>query len=1148
MGPELRLRVVLHGTHVTMHDSDDSASGSVASRAARRLDAPENGESYAVAEAVAAAVREPLLLLTSDLRVWSANEPFHRFFGLTPEEIRKRPVYELGDARWNLPELRHLLEQELAAGGTVATLDVTGAFEDLGIGRLHVHARRLEPAPLILLTFEGIRDQRAELEPMALNETLRMRTQAQIESEQRYRALLDSVNEGFCVVQMIFDARNRPIDYRFIEMNPMFERHTGLVQPIGMTARELVPDLDESWYRIYGGVALSREPVRFQNYAPAMSRWFDVYAFPIGHADERQVALLFKDITANKHAEAELHLRTERLALLSDGAAALLAAADPHQLVRELYDRLAKMLELEVYVHFGMAAAGTHLELHGCQGFTDEQRRGLERLQLGQAVCGTVAQTRERIFVPDVQHSTDPKTEVIRDLGITAYVCHPLIARDQLFGTLSFGTRSDRSLDDEAIELIRSVCNLVASAIARKHAEESLTALRAESERRSRLYEAIMSATPDLIYVLDLDCRFAYANAALLEMCNQPWEQVHGRQLHSLGFTQPHAEMHEREVAEVIATKRPVRGEMEFIAGAGRRVQDYIFVPVLNVEGDVEAVAGMTRDVTERKRAEDVLRESEERFRTLADTSPAMQWITDANNTCTFLSRQWYAFTGQREGEGLDFGWSDAVHPDDRRNAVRQFKSAAEARRPIVLDFRLRHCDGSYRWALDQGQPRFDDRGNWLGYIGCVIDVHDRMLATEALRQSEQQLRELSASLEQRVAERTTQLRAQTVRLRHLAARLTSAEQRERKHLAAMLHDDLQQLLFAASMQLSMLREGLTDEVLASRIDGAAQRVDAAANAARHLTRQLRPPALYEAGLVPALRWLASDMAKQHKLDVALHAHEDKTSLDDDVKALLYDAVRELLFNAVKHAGVDRVDVEVRESGDHLHVIVRDAGRGFDAEALAEQKDGGFGLFSVRERLGALGGAMTVVARKNEGTRIELELPIRLITSGMPMPPQTAEVRAPSTQGLAAQPGRTGVIVVDDHAIVREGIANTLSVDDRLEVLGGAADGASALELIARFRPHVVLMDLNMPGINGLEATRTIHERWPDIAIVGMSVQGDDATASSMLAAGASAFVPKAGDSEQMIRTILNAVPERRQAAHPAVPEEVRIWSEPQSR
>ncbi|OQP48154.1 hypothetical protein A4D02_05385 [Niastella koreensis] len=157
--------------------------------------------------------------------------------------------------------------------------------------------------------------------------------------------------------------------------------------------------------------------------------------------------------------------------------------------------------------------------------------------------------------------------------------------------------------------------------LARKRAEENEVALRLardESERQKRLYEAITRSTPDLIYVFDLNYRFIYANEALLTMWGLTWEQSKGKKLLEVGYEPWHAEMHEREIDHVVATQKSIRGEVSFPhATLGKRIYDYIFVPVINEKGQVEAVAGTTRDITEIKLAEEALKQNEEKLEKL---------------------------------------------------------------------------------------------------------------------------------------------------------------------------------------------------------------------------------------------------------------------------------------------------------------------------------------------------------------------------------------------------------------------------------------------------------------------------------------------------------------------------------------------------
>ncbi len=173
-------------------------------------------------------------------------------------------------------------------------------------------------------------------------------------SEERYRTLFNSLDEGFCVIEMIFEQQGKAVDYRFLEVNPTFQQQTGLDQPIGKTIRELVPQHESHWFDIYGAVALTGVPVRFQNEAKALNRWYDVYAFRIDEPHTHRVAVLFNDITLRRHTEESLRMADRRkdefLAMLAhelrNPLAPISAAADLLRLSRLDETRVRKTSEI----------------------------------------------------------------------------------------------------------------------------------------------------------------------------------------------------------------------------------------------------------------------------------------------------------------------------------------------------------------------------------------------------------------------------------------------------------------------------------------------------------------------------------------------------------------------------------------------------------------------------------------------------------------------------------------------------------------------------------------------------------------------------------------------------------------------------------
>ncbi|MBI4525411.1 MAG: PAS domain S-box protein [Deltaproteobacteria bacterium] len=143
----------------------------------------------------------------------------------------------------------------------------------------------------------------------------------------------------------------------------------------------------------------------------------------------------------------------------------------------------------------------------------------------------------------------------------------------------------------------------------------------------------------------------------------------------------------------------------------------------------------------ERERAGETLRRSQERYRTMADALPVLVWQSGTDKLCTYFNRGWLEFTGRTMEQELGNGWVEGIHPDDLRRCLDTYNSAFDRREPFVVEYRLRHRSGEYRWILDRGAPQFSSDGTFLGYIGGAVDTHDRKQAEQALRESEQQVR-----------------------------------------------------------------------------------------------------------------------------------------------------------------------------------------------------------------------------------------------------------------------------------------------------------------------------------------------------------------------------------------------------------------------
>ena len=240
------------------------------------------------------------------------------------------------------------------------------------------------------------------------------------------------------------------------------------------------------------------------------------------------------------------------------------------------------------------------------------------------------------------------------------------------------------------------------------------------------------------------------------------------------------------------------------------------------------------------------------------------------------------------------------------------------------------------------------------------------------------QLANLNQTLEQRVAKRTAEAVEQAQKLRLLSAELSLAEEAERRRIAEMLHEDLQQLLVAARMQLAALcrtQDAAQREPIAREIADVLER---SFQLTRSLSVELAPPVLYEHGLAAALEWLAAETRKNYNVEVTVEADSSANPKAADVRIFLFRAVRELLLNSVKHAVGSAVRITMQHlRPDKVRIIVADYGPGFDPTSLDDKRTGSqtFGLLNIRERVSSFGGEFHINSGPKRGTRITLSLP-----------------------------------------------------------------------------------------------------------------------------------------------------------------------------
>ena len=643
--------------------------------------------------------------------------------------------------------------------------------------------------------------------------------------------------------------------------------------------------------------------------------------------------------------------------------------------------------------------------------------------------------------------------------------------------------------------------------------------------RRQREWlQVTLTSIADAVIAGDTDRRITFLNPVAAEMTGWSEQEAIGRPVDTvLTIVNEQTREPAEDVLERVLTERrraAVGNNTVLLTRDGREVPiEDSAAPIFDAAGRLSGFVLVFHDVTERRVALQAARENEARWRLAQRAANAGWWEWDLHTNENVWSDELWRVYGldPHSCEPSYETWRQVMHPDDRARVEADVLHAARTATELVTEWRVRDRDGTERWLMSRGQPVRDAGGTVARYVGIVIDITAR-------KRAEQAHRDLADTLERRVTERTAEVQEQAFRLRALAADLGQAEQRERKRIARVLHDHVQQLLAAARMELEALNRAPAAARTADDLSKADAILNEAMRALRSLAVELSPPILHEAGLTAALRWLAARMGDQHQLQVNVYADGGIEPTGEDVRVLLFECVRELLLNVLRHSGVREARLSVtRTSDDRIRIAVEDSGLGFDPGGLWTRTDGHgtLGLFNVQERLAHVGGSMRIDSAPGQGTRVVIIGPAAETQPASATRQASGTERGAATTGADGEAGRRiRVLVVDDHPIVREGLVKSLQFEPDIDVVGEAADAFRAMTLAGTVDPDVVIMDVNLGTTSGIDATRAIRRAYPRISVVGLSVHDDEEVAEAMRRAGATTYLSKAGRTEELVAAI----------------------------
>ena len=375
-------------------------------------------------------------------------------------------------------------------------------------------------------------------------------------------------------------------------------------------------------------------------------------------------------------------------------------------------------------------------------------------------------------------------------------------------------------------------------------------------------------------------------------------------------------------------------------------------VPLKNADDTIYSLLGVTRDITERKKAEIKLIESEEKFRTLVDLAPIGIFFVKPDGEVTYGNAADLKMTGLTWEEMEGFNWINAIHPDDRNKVIEDWKKSQETGLPYKATGRYLHKDGKIiHW--DVSTAPIIVEGKNIGYIGIVLDVTDRIKTEEEIISTSKQLRQLSTHLQ-------------------------NIREEERTHIAREIHDELGQSLTALKMDVSWIKKksDKKDEFIQEKLTGMISLINDTVQTVRRISSELRPSIIDDLGLISALEWQSHEFEKRTSIKCSFKSGFNELTLNKGSSIGIFRVFQEALTNIARHAKASEVESVIEKNDKHIFLKIKDNGIGFKMNQTKNSNT--LGLVGMRERAIMLGGQLNIESTIDNGTEITLEIPFDL--------------------------------------------------------------------------------------------------------------------------------------------------------------------------
>ncbi len=507
---------------------------------------------------------------------------------------------------------------------------------------------------------------------------------------------------------------------------------------------------------------------------------------------------------------------------------------------------------------------------------------------------------------------------------------------------------------------------------------ERLECVEAEMKKNLRFTESLLLAIPMPVFFKDAQGRYMGCNKAFEEFLGVNAQQLKGKTVQETWPSELAEEYHRKDL-EMMRDRRHQIYEFEIEDKNGDTRSAVFHKDVFyNERGDLAGLVGCIQDITEMKKVEGALRENEAFLSKVLEATLSGLYLFDLKDRRNvFVNPAYTELTGLAidDIQSLDATrFLERFHADDRPAMQKHWEKMAAAKDGKVFEIEYRFLSADGRWlscfSRDSVFSREPD-GSVRQIIGAFLDISD-------LKLSEKILMEWNQNLENLVSERSALAEKRAEQLRCLAMELTRAEERERGRLACLLHDDLQQVLAAAKLNLTLLgRPGQTEDERKKKLLAISDMLDEGIRKTRYLSHELSPMTLSRNSLFTALQQISHDMMQKKLLTVSVEADPDAEPKSSVISTLLLRAAKELLFNVVKHSGVDSARLILKNQKDRISMAVEDRGAGCTLARRGKKRNeaSGFGLISIEERLNLLGGRMKIETAPQKGFRVRITVP-----------------------------------------------------------------------------------------------------------------------------------------------------------------------------